>query len=151
MNKVKIKLCVYIDTTLLAFTGPTIPTNLMAAESGVARLNISWSSLCFERTEIQFSLIVLNLNSSRNMPNVSGIQDLHYRYEIAEKTSCDVYRFHVTAMKGSISSDLSESIISSFPSLPDIFPVENSLQHSLVKSGDRVTLSFSFSVSYVLY
>lgn len=136
---------------LLAFIGPTIPTNLMATESGVARLNISWSSLCLDRTDIRFSLTVLNLNSSRHMPNVvSEIQDPHYRFEITDNTSCDVYRFHVIAMYSSISSNSSDSITSSFPSLPDIFPVENSLQHSLVKSAEGVTLSFSFNVSYVI-
>ena len=130
------------------FTGPTIPTELRATAVGAGALNISWRSSCFVRTEIQFSLIAVNLNYSRRTPDmIHRILNLHYTYNITDETSCDVYSIRVTSSNGSISSNVSDSIITSFPSLPDISPLVNSLQHSLFKRSDGVMLTFWFNVS----
>jgi hypothetical protein len=130
-------------------TGLAVPTNLMATGTGVGSLNISWSSSCFIKGIIQFSLVLLNLNSSQNMPfEVHGIHNLYHRYEIQETTSCDIYQLHVQAVNGSISSKPSDSITTGFPSLPGISPLEKSLQHSVMRNADgEVMLSFSFDVS----
>lgn len=109
-------------------------------------MNISWSFSCL--TDIRFSLTVVNLNSSSARARViPGIEHNYYILQNEDTTSCDVYSFHVTAMNSFVSSGTSESITRSFPSLPDVSPVENSLHHSLAKAGDGVTLSFTFNVS----
>ena len=63
-------------------------------------------------------------------------------------TSCEMYRFQVTARSsGGDAGPPSEAITKSLPSVPVIAPVEHSLVHSLMLSGDGVQLTVSFHVS----
>ncbi len=61
---------------------------------------------------------------------ISGMSQQHYIFTPTGggNTSCDL---PITALNDAGASDPSEIITRSFPSLPDIYQVEDSLQHSL--------------------
>ena len=99
---------------------------------------------------MNFTVTVMNLNDSSTGPmEVSGIQDQHYIFTLEDSTSCDVYSFQVTAVNGAGTGNTSEIITRSLPSLPDISPVQDSLQHSLARTASGVTLSVTFNVRYI--
>ena len=129
---------------------PSTPADLAATENGVGSLNISWSLVTTEGVAVTFTVTVTNLNDSNTGPIcmevVSGIQDQHYIFTLEDSTSCDVYSFQVTAVNGAGTGTPSEIITRSLPSLPDISPVQDSLQHSLVRTASGVTLSVTFNV-----
>ena len=128
---------------------PSTPADLAATENGVGSLNISWSLVTIEGVAVTFSVTVMNLNDSSTGPmEVSGIQDQHYIFTLEDSTSCDVYSLQVTAVNGAGTGTPSEIITRSLPSLPDISPVQDSLQHSLVRTASGVTLSVTFNVRY---
>ena len=126
---------------------PSTPADLAATENGVGSLNISWSLVTIEGVAVNFTVTVMNLNDSSTGPmEVSGIQDQHYIFTLEDSTSCDVYSFQVTAVNGAGTGTPSQIITRSLPSLPDISPVQDSLQHSLVRTASGVTLSVTFNV-----
>ena len=128
---------------------PSTPADLAATENGVGSLNISWSLVTIEGVAVTFTVTVTNLNDSSTgpmEPEVSGIQDQHYIFTLEDSTSCDVYSFQVTAVNGAGTGTPSETITRSLPSLPDISPVQDSLQHSIVRTASGVTLSVTFNV-----
>ena len=126
---------------------PSTPADLAATENGIGSLNISWSLVTIEGVAVTFTVTVTNLNDSSTGPmEVSGIQDQHYILTLEDSTSCDVYSFQVTAVNGAGTGTPSEIITRSLPSLPDISPVQDSLQHSLVRTTSGVTLSVTFNV-----
>ena len=135
-------------SVLIPPTGPpSSPADLEVTENGVGYLNISWSLVTIEGVAVNFTVTVTNLNDSSTGPmEVSGIQDQHYIFTLEDSTSCDVYSFQVTAMNGAGTGTPSEIITRSLPSLPDISPVQDSLQHSLVRTASGVTLSVTFNV-----
>ena len=97
-----------------------------------------------------FTVTVINLNDSSTGPmEVSGIQNQHYIFTLEDSTSCDVYSFQVTAVNGAGTGTLSDIITRSLPSLPDISPVQDSLQHSLVRTADGIVLEVTFNVCYM--
>ena len=121
---------------------PPAPADLAATENGVESLNISWSLMTMEGEAVNFTVTVTNLNDSSTM-EVSGIQYHHYIFNKSrDSTSCDVYSFQVTAVNGAGSGTPSEIINRSLPSLP----VQDSLQHFLVRTASGVTLSVTFNV-----
>ena len=128
-------------TLQLMHAGP--PADLAATENGVGSLNISWSLVTIEGVVVNFTVNVTNLNDSSTGPmEVSGIQDQHYIFTLKDSTSCDVYSFQVTADNGAGTGTPSEIITKSLPSLPDISPVQDSLNHSLVKTA-RLSVTFN--------
>ena len=130
---------------------PSTPADLAATENGVGSLNISWSLVTIEGVAVNFTMNVTNLNDSSTGPmEVSGIQDQHYILTLEDSTSCDVYSFQVTAVNGAGTGAPNEIITKSPPSLPDISPVQDSLQHSLVRTTSGVTLSVTFNVIMML-
>lgn len=122
--------------------------NLAATEVGLGSLRLMW----WFPIPTLFTLTVINLNDSTSIPYiVSGIPDQHYVFvrENAPPTSCDVYRFQVAASDNpNIQSDV---VTRSVPSLPDISPLETSLQHSLEPAQNRFTLNVAFNVSGCRY
>ena len=105
-----------------------------------------------DRVPVNFTLIIMNLNAS--IPEsiiVPGIRDRHYTFTVENSTSCDLYSFRVTAVADAVMSDPSEAIVSSIPSLPDTFSIENSLQYSLIRTGlqneSEVSLNVTFKVT----
>ena len=130
---------------------PSTPDDLAAIANGFGSLNISWSLVTIEGVAVIFTVTVTNLNDSSTGPmEVSGIQDQHYIFTIEDSTSCDVYSFQVTAMNGAGTGTPSQITTRSLPSLPDISPVQDSLQHSLVRTSSGVTLSVTFNVRTLL-
>ena len=127
---------------------PSSPADLAATEKGVGSVNISWSLVTIEGVAVTFTVTVMNLNdsSSTGPMEVSGIQDQHYIFTLEDSTSCDLYSFQVTAVNGAGTGTPSEIITRSLPSLPDISPVQDSLQHSLVRTASGVILSVTFNV-----
>ena len=105
-----------------------------------------------EGVAVNFTVTVTNLNDSSTGPmEVSGIRDQHYIFTLEDSTSCDVYSFQVTAMNGAGTGTPSQIITRSLPSLPDISPVQDSLQHSLVRTASGVTLmTVTFNVRTLL-
>ena len=107
--------------------------------------------MTIEGVAVIFTVTVMNLNDSSTGPmEVSGIQDQHYIFTLEDSTSCDVYSLQVTAVNGAGTGTPSEIITRSLPSLPDISPVQDSLQHSLVRTASGVTLSVTFNVRTLL-
>ena len=126
---------------------PSSPADLAATGNGVGSLNISWSLVTIEGVAMTFTVTVTNLNDSSTGPmEVSGIQDQHYIFTLEDSTSCDVYSFQVTAVNGAGTGTPSQIITRSLPSLPDISPVQDSLQHSLVRTASGVTMSVTLNV-----
>ena len=103
--------------------------------------------MTIEGVAVNLTVTVTNLNDSSTGPmEVSGIQDQHYIFTLEDSTSCDVYSFQVTAVNSAGTGTPSEIITRSLPSLPDISPVQDSLQHSLVRTESDITLSVTFNV-----
>ena len=125
------------------------PSNVVANVVGPGSLNISWSYVAIEGEVTNFTVTVINQSNTRLM-EVSGIQDQHYIFSIENNASCDVYSFQVTAMNGAGRSTPSQIIRRRVPSLPDISPVQDSLQHSLVRTASGVALSVTFNVRTLL-
>ena len=95
---------------------------------------------------VNYTLTVTNLNDSSSEPvDVTGIQEQNYIFTAL--SSCDMYSFQVTAINAAGASNPSQVITRSLPSLPDISPVEESLSHSLMVTGEGVQLTVSFQVS----
>ena len=126
---------------------PLTPADLATTENRVGSLNISWSLVIIEGVAVNFTVTVTHTNLSSE---VSGIQDQHYIFTIEDSTSCDVYSFQVTATNSAGTGTPSQIITRSLPSLPDISPVQDSLQHSLVRTASGVTLSITFNVRTLL-
>lgn len=115
----------------------------------ITSLNISWSlTNDIEGVAVEFTLTATNLNDSTAIPIIeSGITVRHQILTIVDTgTLCDVYSFRVIARNAAGSSGPSDNVTSSFPSLPDISPVEDSLQHSLVEAASGVILNVKFNV-----
>ena len=95
---------------------------------------------------VNYTLTVTNLNDSSSEPvDVTGIQEQNYIFTALP--SCDIYGFQVTAINAAGASNPSQVITRSLPSLLDISPVEESLSHSLMVTGEGVQLTVSFQVS----
>lgn len=125
---------------------PLAPSNLTATENGAGSLIIFWSLPTVVGVAVEFTLTAANLNNSSTGSIVSTTQDQRLVVALPDNTSCDVYSFQVTAGNAAGISTPSDSIIRSFPSLPDISPVEDSLQHSLTKTEQGVELTVTFNV-----
>ena len=136
-----------------SFAGPpSVPSDLTASENGAGSLNISWSlspssSLDeIARVPVDFTVLISNLNDSSAPPiQEGGIRDHHYVLTIA---GCgDVYSVQVIARNDAGSSNISEPLEVSVPSIPDVAPIEDSLQYSLAKSSlTGVTLTVTLNV-----
>ena len=98
---------------------------------------------------VNYTLTATNLNNSSSSQAVvlAGIQEQNYIFTLSSSTSCDMYSFQVTAINAAGASNPSQVITRSLPSLLDISPVEESLSHSLVVTGEGVQLTVSFQVS----
>ena len=108
---------------------------MTVAESGLSSLNISWAFEFIEGVQVDFELTAMNLVTSNSEVRVTRNQ--HLIFTALGNASCDTYSFQVRAMADSGNSEPSEeSAPVSIPSLPDISLVENSLNHSLVKTSD---------------
>ena len=98
---------------------------------------------------VNFTLNVTNLNYSNIGSTVSRIQQQYYILTVEDPSPCDVYSFQVTAVNDAGASEPSEIITRNLPSLPDLSPIEDSLNHSLVNSVGGVMLSVMFNVSII--
>lgn len=121
---------------------PSAPTGLAATESEGASLNISWSLVA--REALNFTVIATNLNDSTKM--MEATQNRHQIVRPPDNTSCDSYSFQVRATNAAGSSNLSESITSTFPSLPGLSSLEESMEYSLTNTARGVLLTLTFNV-----
>ncbi len=138
------------EVEVILYGPPSSPTNLTARENGVGSIRISWLSFPIENVSVWFTLNATNLDdTSSESIIISGISQQHYIFTPTGggNTSCDVYTFQITALNDAGTSDPSEIITRSLPSLPDISQVEDSLQHSLVNTEDGITLNVTFDAS----
>ena len=131
---------------------PPPPADLTTTRNSLGALDISWSLAFMDRVPVNFTLTVMNLNTSIPEPIiVPGIRDRHYTFTAGNGTLCDLYSFQITAVTDAVSSDPSEVIVSSIPSLPDTFSIEDSLQHSLVRTNleneSEILLNVTFKVN----
>lgn len=110
-------------------------TMFTANSNGVASLNISWVSSCYNTFDLRVNSI-----------DIIAIQDQHYIFNITDTTSCEIYHFQVKARNGSMVSSPSEIISLSFPSLPDVSPVQDSLEYNVFKINQDIFIEFAFDV-----
>lgn len=113
-----------------------MPAILTTVDNGVGSLNVSWSLA--KGVAVVFDLVATNLNNS-DMTKVLTTGGLHHVIRLPDNNSCDVYSFQVTA-RNAAGNSTSDSITRTFPSLPDVSPVE----HSVVKMADGVVLTITF-------
>lgn len=137
-------LCCYLHMMLFLGLFST-PTNLTAIENGVGSLRISWLFSCVEGVEFEYILTATNINISNARPIVQVLQEQHYIFTL-ENSLCDVYAFQVRALNATWSSNLSEILTRSLPSLPDVSAIEATLEQSLIKIAviKSVTLILMF-------
>ncbi len=128
---------------------PSAPSNVIVTIAGVNSLRVEWSSPIIEEMNVVFSLTVLNRNAKTSII-VTNIIARHHVFTAEEEdpSSCDVLTFQVVATND-FGSSPSEQVEKSLPSLPDVFQVEDLLQHSLVNTDDGLTLNITFNVSNV--
>ena len=128
---------------------PSSPSNVTISENGINSVQVRWSSPIIPGVTLYFNLIITNLNSSNNEATNLSTHQQHYVFTANREpiSACNVYTFQVTARNHAGIGDPSEIISKSLPSLPQISIVEDSVQHSLVKIADGVTLSVHFNVS----
>jgi hypothetical protein len=128
---------------------PSAPDNLIAMATGPGSLNISFSGeAVWNGVTVKFTLKATNLNDSTLMM-VLSTQDHFFAITLPGNTSCDIYQFQVTARNDAGSSIPSDTITRSFPSLPDVTVIDNSLDYSLTKLGDGVLLTTTFNVRFL--
>lgn len=119
---------------VLANTIPGI-TMFTVSSNGVTSLNISWVSSCYDTFDLRVNSI-----------DFLAIEDQYYIFNITDTTSCEIYHFQVTAKNGSMASSPSEIISRSFPSLPNVSPVQDSLEYYLFKTDEGIFIEFTFDV-----
>ena len=97
---------------------------------------------------VNYTLTATNLNDSSSSQAivVTGIQEQNYIFNGSSSASCDTYSFQVTAFNAAGAGNPSEVITWSPSLLPDISQVEESLNHSLMVTGEGVQLIISFQV-----
>lgn len=104
-----------------------------------------------EGVVVIFTLTATNVNASRTTRPlvVSGIQNPYYLFTVMTSAtpSCDYYRFQVVVAIGADTSNPGE-IVAAIPTLPDISPIGNSLQHSIVKNENGFMVNVTFNVQY---
>ena len=123
--------------------------DLVAFRGELGFLNISWSHDTIEEVEVEYTIFAVNLNGFVEEAMGKTMQ-MYFLVPSNDNTSCDVYSFRVKAMNDAGTSDLSESITSTFPSVPDLSPIENSLQYSLSRRLNGVLLTLRFNVRFLL-
>jgi hypothetical protein len=98
---------------------------------------------------VEFTVNVTNLNQSTTVASLTTMQ--YYLIVIPSDSNelCDIHSFIITATNDAGSSIPSESFNREFPSLPDLTPVEQSLQHSMIRTEIGVLLTIKFDVRYV--
>ena len=70
-----------------------------------------------------FNIVIVKLNSHGVHPVIqSHIQVHHYDFTVEGPPSCDLYSFQVIAVNDAGTSEPSEIITRSLPSLPDMSP-----------------------------
>ncbi len=96
---------------------------------------------------MNFTLTVTSLTSSRTMTvQPLAVSGQHYTINAGDHPLCDLYRFQVLAFNPAGVSEPS-MIDRRFPSLPNISQLERTLEHTLLKAANGVTLTVKFSVS----
>ena len=119
---------------------------LVALKLGENAINISWS-------QDLTSVAVLTV-SHGSSSQVISLNDSFYYFTAPEDASpCEVYNFSVTATyvgatyTGAGCSVPSPVLSMMLPSLPDITPVESSIQYVLIKQIIKLTINVTFEVS----
>ena len=133
---------------------PTFSFEVFEISKGA--INISWSQesrqVAVSEAVQTFSLTVSHGSSS----HVISLNDSFYNFTAPEDAPpCEVYNFSVTATYvgatytgAGCSAPGSKSTM--LPSLPDIVPLESSLDYILTKNSSKVTLVASFIVSSII-
>ena len=109
-------------------------------------MNISWSQVTVPGVEVNFTLEAINLNTSAS--SIKHTLEQHYVFA-GDAISCDIYSFRVRAKNGAGYSNFSKTATSNLPSIPDIAPVEDSLNYFLEETMEGVQLNVTISVSIV--
>ena len=116
-------------------------------------INVSWSSSgqlsAAASVELSYSFTI-GYGSTRDL---LLINDSHYTFKAPQGSPpCQVYNFSVTATPLGATYTGDGCSVPGFnqtmlPSLPDITALELSLNHSLIKRGNNVSLTVMFDVS----
>lgn len=128
-------------------TGPPLPpTNITFTANGVNSITIRWTSSSVRGVSTTFNLRITNPSTGPVL--IGDIQTNHYVFSVNGTPSCDSYGFQVTAVNDAGTSNPSQMVTRSLPSLPDVSSVSGSLRHSLgLNSSGVVLLSVTFDVS----
>ena len=100
---------------------------------------------------VNYTLTATNLNDSSSSQAivVTGVQEQYFIFNRSNSASCDAYSFQVTVLNAAGAGNPSEVITWSPSLLSDISQVEESLNHSLMVTGEGVQLTISFQVKTV--
>ena len=142
-----------IDVILNTILDPS-PLEVEFSEVGLLdSINVSWSSSgqlsAAASAELSYSLTI-SYGSTRDL---LLINESHYIFKAPQGSPpCQVYNFSVSATPLGATYTGDGCSVPGFnqtmlPSLPDITALELSLNHSLIKRGNNVSLTVMFDVS----
>ena len=134
------KACVII--VVLSLTGaPAPPANVSVSSVSPQVLNVSWSAETDPNINTSFQLTVTHSQESvlHSTPHLFLLLPLNV-------SECTEFSFEVVASNAAGASEASPPVTRSLPWLPDIRPVETSLQHSVRRDGSSVTILITHQV-----
>ena len=121
---------------------PLAPENLTATANGLGSLQISWSLDNADNVSVEFVVTATNVTETI----VMRTSQLNSVIPFSDSTSCNNYSIQVVANNSAGQGPPSDVIIRSVPSLPEISAVEESLQHTLRRTSNGITLDVTLDV-----
>ena len=98
----------------------------------------------------------MTINDSNKLQTLAQLSEPYYLFTAPEDAPpCEVYNFSVTATyvgatyTGAGCSVPSPVLSTMLPSLPDITPVESSIQYVLIKQDIKLIINVTFEVSCI--
>ena len=121
------------------------PENLTATANGLGSLQISWSLDNADNVSVDFVVTATKVadSSERGVVRTSQLNSV---IPFSDNTSCNNYSIQVVANNSAGQGPPSDVIIRSVPSLPEISAVEESLQHTLRRTSNGITLDVTLNV-----
>ena len=139
------KLCIKLIMSSDESGPPLAPKNLTATANGLGSLQISWSLDNADNVSVDYVVTATDV-ATPSETIIKGTSQLNSVISFSDNISCNNYSIQVVANNSAGQGPPSDVIIRSVPSLPEISAVEESLQHTLRRTSNGITLDVILKV-----